>query len=163
MILKKFLLPLLLAVLPALAGDPPAPTKALNPFDVVGVCPIATKGRAWSVAWHQGIDGPDTATARVFRYLQSPDVDGCLALMVEADQETYEIVETFAKNPTQELGLKASKAVQQRWTLYGVDRAITEVAETGSRGLQVARMLAACEEIKTNHGHSGSGQEMRNP
>jgi hypothetical protein len=148
MAVKRFPLPLLLAVLPAFAVDSPAPTEAFKPFDVVSICPVATEGRSWAVAWHAGADGPDTAAARVFRYLQARDVNECLALMVESDEDTYKTVEAFAKNPTQEMGLKATEAVHQRWTLYGVDHAITEVAESGRRGAQVARMLAACDEIR---------------
>jgi hypothetical protein len=147
MAVKRLLLPLLLAVLPVLAGDTPAPTKAFSPFDVVSICPVATEGRSWAVAWHAGADGSDKA-ARVFRYLQGRDVDECLALMVESDGDTYKTVEAFSKNPTQEMGLKATEAVHRRWTLYGVDHAIAEVAESGRRGAQVARMLAACEEIR---------------
>jgi len=124
------------------------PTWASGPYDFVSVCPFESNGRSWAVAWHPRADGPDEAAARVFRHLQGSDVDACLALIVESDGETAAIVEAFGKSPTQELGVKASEAVHRRWTLYGVDRAITEVAESGRRGAQVARMLAACEEIR---------------
>jgi hypothetical protein len=162
MTITRFLLALPLAVQSALAGDSRATDpKAFNPFDVVSVCPIAANGRSWAVAWHPGADGPNQASARVFRYLQGPDVDECLTLMVESDKETDDAVETFAKNPTVELGFKAAKAVQRRWTLYGVDQAITEVAASGNRGAKVARMLAACEDIRVPKQTGGISEQGR--
>jgi hypothetical protein len=149
MTLKRFMLPLLLAVLPARACDPPAPTaRPSSAYDFVGVCPIPSEGRSWSVVWHPGASGPDLASSRVFRHLEGPDVDACLTLMILSDSDAHAIVEAYGKNPTREMAVKAGKAVRQRWSDFHVDRAITEVAEDGSRGKEVARVLAACEKIR---------------
>lgn len=149
MTIKRYVLPLFLAALPAWAGDPPAPTaRPSSPYDFVGVCSIPSEGRSWSVVWHPGASGPDQASSRVFRHLEAPDVDACLTLMILSDSRAYVVVEAYGKNPTREMAVKAGKAVRRRWSHFHVDRAITEVAEGGRRGKEVARVLAACEEMR---------------
>jgi hypothetical protein len=146
---KRLLVPLLLATLPTWAGELPTPTsKVSSPYDFVGVCAIPSEGRSWSVVWHPGASGPDQASARVFRHLEAPDIDACLTLMILSDSRAYTIVEAYGKNPTRELAVEAGRAVRRRWNRFHVDRAITEVAETGTRGKEVARVLEACEELR---------------
>jgi hypothetical protein len=114
----------------------------------VSVCAVPSEGRSWSVVWHPGASGPDGASSRVFRYLEAPDVDECLTLMILSDDRARVVVEEYGKNPTKEMAVKASDAVRRRWDDFRVDRAIAEVAASGRRGKEVARVLAACEELK---------------
>jgi predicted GNAT family acetyltransferase len=68
--------------------------------------------------------------------------------MILSDRDASAAVEAFGKSPTREMAVKADKAVHRRWNAFHVDRAIKEVAESGGRGKEVARLLEACEGLR---------------
>jgi hypothetical protein len=85
----------------------------------------------------------------VFRRLEGPDFNDCLTLLIESDDSTRKLVLRYAQEKTTSSATTALEAVHRRWSAYGVDRAIKEVAGTGTPGVEVERVLHACEEIRT--------------
>jgi len=126
----------------------PGGERSFEPYDVVGVCPVDSAKRSWSVVWHQNGVGADPKAARVFRNLESPDFNACLTLLIESDEATLSPVLRLASDPTDEHAAAATLAVRRRWTSFGVDRAILEVAETGDSGPAVERVFVSCEQIR---------------
>ncbi len=128
--------------------------KDWDPYSVVSVCPFRD---AWWIAWHTP-PGVDAAKAsRVRSQLNETDFNECLAALVVSDAETRAAVERgirgidVSKSPPTidiEAAQASNTAVYKRWTAFGVNAAINEVAETGERGERVAEVLAACDKLQ---------------
>jgi len=150
---------LIAAVEPTAPPVASLPEKPFDPFDVVGVCAVKSETRTWAVVWHPGAGGFDSASIRVFRHLEAKDIDDCLTLLIESDDTTRQAVLQFASNPTNENALLANRAARRRWSAFGVDQAIREVAETGARGPNVERVLVACREVRVPVTIIGAGSD----
>ena len=155
---------LALVLLSALVGEPepmlqafvPPPAAEFDPYSVVSVCPIPSRYGPWAVAWHVP-PGVDSAKAkRAVDELKDPAFSDCLARFVHSDPATLALVkkamqgiDTSVQPPLidWEAATASNDAVRKRWTAFGVDEAIREVAETGLRGDRVAKVLAACEQL----------------
>ena len=141
---------ILLAAL-LLTGSPEdEATPAFDPFVAVGVCPIASGLRPWSVVFHSfGDESPEEAqiaSGRVFKHLQSPLIQDCLSRMIESDPtaRTAAYGLQFAIDP--DTLLRLDKAVRAVWIRYGVDAAVREVA-AGPPGAATERLLTRCKEL----------------
>src|SRR6267142_2499972 len=99
-----------------------SPEAFFEPFELVGICAVKSETRTWSVVWHPRATGSDPSANRVFRRLEAPDFNDCLALLIESDDATREAVLRFASEPTAENAKTAIEAARRRWTTYGVDR-----------------------------------------
>lgn len=86
----------------------------------------------------------------MFRSLEGPDFNDCLTLLIESDDSTRKHVLRYAQETTTASAKTALDAVHQRWSKFGVDRAIKEVAKTGARGAAVDQVLKACKEIRSS-------------
>lgn len=127
--------------------NPPVP---MNPFNLVGICPIPSHGRTWSVVWHFDIEGIDPLSSiRVQKYLEGPDVTDCLAQLIESDSVTRAKADLLEPGVKLEDAVSATDAVYERWRSVNVDKAILEVMTTGARGEQVAALLASCQRLST--------------
>jgi hypothetical protein len=87
-------------------------------------------------------------TARVFKYLEAPDFDDCLRLLIESDPDAHKLVLSMKDGTTIEEGMVVMEAVQGRWKKFGVDKALEEVAASGDRGKETARVLRECEQLR---------------
>ena len=135
-------------------GTAPAPPEGLiDPFQVVGLCPIESPPRTWSVVWHPGAPGAGAAAERVFRYLESPDFTNCLTLLIESDDAAREAAARLGSDPSAD-NARATSEARRRWKSYQVDQAILEVATTGARGPAVERVLDSCRQIRDRNGPS---------
>ena len=138
----------------SLLGEAPGPevTPAFDPFVVVGVCPIATGARPWSVVFHQfGEEMPEAAqvaSVRVFKVLESPAIDACLTRIVEEDAEASRAADALASALDPDTYAKMDAAVRAAWSRYGVDAAVREVAREGKAGPAVERLSARCEALR---------------
>lgn len=127
-----------------------------KPYDVVGVCAVTTRGRNWAVVWHPTPSGADPEKAtRVFKELESPEVDACLTRLIETDPSTLRLVSSLGPSVAGEAYRRVTDAVRARWTGFGVGRAIVEVANTGQRGKEVAEVLDACKHLSSAAGGAG--------
>ena len=118
-------------------------------LSMVGVCPVPDQPDGWAVVWHTEIPEIERATsARVFTHLEAPDFDRCLRLLVESDPKTLAGVRALKDATTEKPFKVAYKRVNKRWKKFGVDKAIEEVALTGTRGEQVERVLGACKGLR---------------
>ena len=148
----------LLLAAAALLAEAPAQdaTEAFDPFFVVGVCPIETGMRPWSVVFHMfGEESPEDAqlaSARVWKKLESSELRDCLTRIVEADAEARQLANSleFALDPDTYMRMDA--AVRTAWKRYGVDAAVREVATTGQRGLAAEQLIARCETLPIQEG-----------
>jgi hypothetical protein len=120
--------------------------RGADPLDLVGVQPVPSGGRAWSIEWRRGVPDIDPSReARVREKLQGSDFDDCLITLVETDRNTRASVARLV--PLASAIEMASVAVRQRWRAFRVGDAILEVLDTGSRGERVAAVLAACAAL----------------
>ena len=118
-------------------------------MSMIGVCRIPDQPDGWAVVWHTEIPEIERATsARVFTHLEAPDFDRCLRLLVESDPKTLASVRALKDATTEKPFKVAYKRVNKRWKKFGVDKAIEEVALTGTRGEQVERVLGACKGLR---------------
>lgn len=113
---------------------------------VVGVCPGAD-GSPWMVVWHPGLPGVPQAQL-LFNRLESPEFNSCLKLLITSDQETNALVSRLRNDSPLEEARRVMRTVQARWRAFGVDKALEEVAQLGTRGKKVDELLEACELIR---------------
>jgi len=119
-----------------------------EPLDLVGVCPIPSAGRSWSLVWHLGIAGIDASReVHVQKRLQGSDFDDCLIALIETDVRARASVTRLLPMAFPDNVEAAAIAVRQRWNAFGVGEAILEVMDTGKRGEHVAIVLAACATL----------------
>lgn len=132
-------------LLPGEVVDPP-----LDYLTMIGVCPVPSDGKEWSVMWHPAVPTlPAREQQRIWKALEGPDIDACLELLVLTDPVAGPLVSTISpesKDPG--LAGRVRRAVSERWRLAGVARAFEEVAQTGKRGSATAALLEACAKLR---------------
>jgi len=133
----------------AVASEPEV-TRAFDPFVIVGVCPIESGLRPWTVVFHSfGDDMPEevqVASGRVFKHLAG--VEGCLTKMIELDPEAREAAYALEVASDPETLRRSDVAIRAVWSRYGVDTAVREVAQMGHPGPAVQRLLTTCETLR---------------
>jgi hypothetical protein len=141
--------PLLLAAAMAVASEPEV-TPAFDPFVIVGVCPIKSGMRPWSVVFHNfGDEMPEhvqIASGRVVKHLAG-GINDCLTKMIEADPAAREAASALASASDPDTLRRFDAAIRAAWSRYGVDAAVREVAQTGHPGSAVQRLLTTCDTL----------------
>jgi hypothetical protein len=99
------------------------------------------------LVWHPEVDGLDpAASGRIFRVLQSPEVDRCLVARLEADRDLADRIrnqETCSVEDWKE----TQRRVREAWSNLGLLEALHEAAGTGKRGEKVRAFLDACDAL----------------
>src|SRR5438128_1998955 len=77
-------------------GKQPAIEAATPPsslMEMLSACPTARQPDGWGVMWHPSLPGLDPLESeRVFKYLEAPDFDDCLRLMIESEPMSHKLV-----------------------------------------------------------------------
>lgn len=99
------------------------------------------------LAWHPEVEGLDPeASGRIFKVLQSPEVDRCLVARLEADGDLADRIrnqETCSVEDWKE----TQGRVREAWSNLGLVEAMREAAETGKRGEKVRAFFDACDSL----------------
>ena len=99
--------------------------------------------------WHPDFPGIDPGESmRIFKYLASPDIEKCLASIIDSNPAVRADLATMGAGTVCGGAPEAVGKARALWTSYGFAEALSEVARSGRPGEAVTTFFARCSALE---------------